>query len=199
MATHSNVLAWRIPGTGEPGGLPAMVSHRIRHDWSDLADLAVSLFGYKWKSHLYPKTYDPASTGLQVRHDWSNLADLAVSLFGYKWKSHLYPKTYDPASTGLQDPSVLHGEKGNSVSSEKCFSDTACRKSVDSNSGAFHLDLVAAYVWTSVHKRWAYSHISGHMNWRHGFQTMPKTKKGIWATESDFSFGSQLVAEGEMF
>ena len=32
MATHSSVLAWRIPGTGEPGGLPSMGSHRIRHD-----------------------------------------------------------------------------------------------------------------------------------------------------------------------
>ena len=32
MATHSSVLAWRIPGTGEPGGLPAMGSHRVGHD-----------------------------------------------------------------------------------------------------------------------------------------------------------------------
>ena len=31
-ATHSSVLAWRIPGTGEPGGLPSMGSHRVRHD-----------------------------------------------------------------------------------------------------------------------------------------------------------------------
>ena len=37
MATYSSVLAWRIPGTGEPGGLPSMGSHRVRHDWSDLA------------------------------------------------------------------------------------------------------------------------------------------------------------------
>ena len=37
MATHSSVLAWRIPGTGEPGGLPSMGSPRVRHDWSDLA------------------------------------------------------------------------------------------------------------------------------------------------------------------
>ena len=34
MATHSSVLAWRIPGTGEPGGLPYMGSHRVGHDWS---------------------------------------------------------------------------------------------------------------------------------------------------------------------
>ena len=37
MATHSSVLAWRTPGTGEPGGLLSMGSHRVRHDWSDLA------------------------------------------------------------------------------------------------------------------------------------------------------------------
>ena len=37
MATHSNVLAWRIPGTGEPDGLLSMGSHRVRHDWNDLA------------------------------------------------------------------------------------------------------------------------------------------------------------------
>ena len=37
MATHSSVLAWRIPGTAEPGGLLSMGSHRVGHDWSDLA------------------------------------------------------------------------------------------------------------------------------------------------------------------
>ena len=42
MATHSSVLAWRIPGTGEPGGLPSMGSHRVGHDWSDLAAAAAS-------------------------------------------------------------------------------------------------------------------------------------------------------------
>ena len=36
MATHSSVLAWRIPGTAGPGGLPSMGSHRVGHDWSDL-------------------------------------------------------------------------------------------------------------------------------------------------------------------
>ena len=39
-ATHSSVLAWRIPGTGEPGGLPSMGSHRVGHDWSGLAAAA---------------------------------------------------------------------------------------------------------------------------------------------------------------
>ena len=42
MATHSSVLAWRIPGTGEPGGLPSVGSHRVGHDRSDLAGAAVA-------------------------------------------------------------------------------------------------------------------------------------------------------------
>ena len=45
MATHSSALAWRIPGTEEPGGLLSMGSHRVGHDWSDLAAAAV----YIWK------------------------------------------------------------------------------------------------------------------------------------------------------
>ena len=43
MATHSSVLAWRIPGTEEPSGLPSMGSHRVGHDWSDLAAAAAAL------------------------------------------------------------------------------------------------------------------------------------------------------------
>ena len=43
MATHSSVLAWRIPGTAEPGGPPSMGSHRVRHDRSDLAAAAAAV------------------------------------------------------------------------------------------------------------------------------------------------------------
>ena len=49
MATHSSILAWRIPGTGEPGGLPPMGSHRVRHNWNDLAAAAAvgrSIFSF---------------------------------------------------------------------------------------------------------------------------------------------------------
>ena len=42
MATHSSVLAWRIPGMGEPGGLLSMGSHRVGHDWSNLAATAAA-------------------------------------------------------------------------------------------------------------------------------------------------------------
>ena len=43
MATHSRVLAWRIPGMADTGGLPSMGSHRVRQDWSDLAAAAAAL------------------------------------------------------------------------------------------------------------------------------------------------------------
>ena len=44
MGTHSSILAWRIPGTGKPGGLPSMGSHRVGHDWTDLAAAAAAIF-----------------------------------------------------------------------------------------------------------------------------------------------------------
>ena len=47
MAARSSVLAWRIPGTGEPGGLRSMGSHRVGHDWSDLAAAAAAASPYK--------------------------------------------------------------------------------------------------------------------------------------------------------
>ena len=56
MATHSSVLAWRIPGTGEPGGLPSMGSHRVGHDWSDLAAVAAA----------YTCQYNPSSLLLDI-------------------------------------------------------------------------------------------------------------------------------------
>ena len=45
MATHSSALAWRISGTAEPGELPSMGSHRVGHDWSDLAAPAAVGYG----------------------------------------------------------------------------------------------------------------------------------------------------------
>ena len=47
MATHSSVLAWRIPGTGEPDGLPSMGSHRVGHHWSNLAAAAAAILHHQ--------------------------------------------------------------------------------------------------------------------------------------------------------
>ena len=56
MAAHSSVLAWRIPGTGEPGGLPSMGSHRVGHDWSDLAAAATAQSNDQFFLSFYPIT-----------------------------------------------------------------------------------------------------------------------------------------------
>ena len=63
MATHSDVLPWRIPGTGEPGGLPSMGSHRVGHDWSDLAVAAAyskyscNSLGQEIITYCHPRKY----------------------------------------------------------------------------------------------------------------------------------------------
>ena len=57
MATHSSVPAWRIPEMGEPGGLPSVGLHRVRHDWSDLAaDLTVGVPAQRPSSNLLNRT-----------------------------------------------------------------------------------------------------------------------------------------------
>ena len=60
MATHSSVLAWRIPGTGEPGGLPSMGSHsgtRLKQLSSSSSSSLFPLFGEPWPSCLLPSRY----------------------------------------------------------------------------------------------------------------------------------------------
>ena len=62
MATHSNVLAWRIPGMTEPGGLPSMRSHRVGHDWSNLA-AAVVYHIIKHTSPFFSQDFPGGSDG----------------------------------------------------------------------------------------------------------------------------------------
>ena len=55
MATHSSVLAWRIPGTGEPGGLQSMASQRVGHDLATSLSLSLFTFMHRgaWWTALY--------------------------------------------------------------------------------------------------------------------------------------------------
>ena len=54
ISTHSSVLAWRIPGTGEPDRLPSMGLHRVWHDWGDLAAAAaVGSYTFIMYAHIY--------------------------------------------------------------------------------------------------------------------------------------------------
>ena len=67
MATQSSVLAWRIPGTGEPGGLPSMGLHRVGHNWSSLAAAATHT------AHLPPSATSAASTTFSHVQSFSEL------------------------------------------------------------------------------------------------------------------------------
>ena len=79
MATHSSSLAWRIPGTGEPGGLPSMGLHRVRHDWSDLASwlwsVSVQSFNCVW---LFVTPWTAAHQASLSITNWSLLRLLSI-------------------------------------------------------------------------------------------------------------------------
>ena len=82
MATHSSVLAWRIPGMAEPGGLLSMGSHRVRHDWSDLTAAATvitsnalgwlnsALISRFWQYPLFQPRHQIINTGGWFLYDW---------------------------------------------------------------------------------------------------------------------------------
>ena len=64
MATHSSVLAWRIPGTVEPGGLPLLESHRVGHDQIDLAAAAAQAEDLDEKQCISKKLAEKGAGGL---------------------------------------------------------------------------------------------------------------------------------------
>ena len=74
VATHSCVLTWRIPGMVEPGGLPSMRSHKVGHDWSDLAAAV--------EAKTNPATYKNCSSGpsgvYPGMQDWYKIEQQAV-------------------------------------------------------------------------------------------------------------------------
>ena len=108
MATHSSVLAWRIPGTGEPGGLPSMGSHRVRHNWSDLAAAAAGTQlvdrdwslsgGHLWVLLFHPPAGDFIPISMVWRHSssvlsrmWSSFKGMALwtmSTLRHRWAFH---------------------------------------------------------------------------------------------------------------
>ena len=93
MATHSSVLAWRIPGTGEPGGLPSLGSHRVGHNWSDLAAAAVPETKKKKIFLVLFSIQNHGSCFLIFRgSDVGSLWVLSLFLFSYLFSHHLFPR-----------------------------------------------------------------------------------------------------------
>ena len=95
MATHSSVLAWRIPGMREPGGLPSMGSHRVRH-WSDLAAAAAyGEYGQGW---------------VKMTWEWAPSWSKHIKFYFYfkKW-SDLAAAAF-PQKATRQGPAPLHVE-----------------------------------------------------------------------------------------
>ena len=70
MATHSSVLAWRIPGMGESDGLPSMGSHRVGHDWSDLQQ----------QQQKYKTGFGDQSDAEKIDRPWGQSNDAVLSL-----------------------------------------------------------------------------------------------------------------------
>ena len=96
MAIHSSILAWRIPGTGEPGGLLSMGSHRVRHDWSDLAaaaaaghgsnlDLHPQIMDKEAVAHILP--YSCLENSMHRRAWWAIIHRVSKSQIQLKWLS----------------------------------------------------------------------------------------------------------------
>ena len=91
MATHSSVLAWRIPGTGEPGGLQSMGSLRVGHDWSDLAAAAAAVVSNKMMIR-----HELFKVKLNSLHDISYYEDFILLLFEFYrfllflWNYHFF-------------------------------------------------------------------------------------------------------------
>ena len=115
MATHSSVRAWRIPRTGEPGGLPSLGSHRVRHDWSDLAAVAAAAVGVceawvglEWLLDLKGlcKAWDPGPSLSQTSYlcgmSWStwNAREKRVVVPKENWFKYLWSINHWVQATG---------------------------------------------------------------------------------------------------
>ena len=142
MATHSSILAWRIPGTGEPHGLPSVGSHRVGHDWSDLAAAVAAVwacfgFFFLWLDTLTSKfesrsTHDYSCMGVRAMHTqslstlctpWTVILQAPLSMGFFRqeyWCGLPFPSPRDlpdpgikPGSPALQEESLPSEPPGN--------------------------------------------------------------------------------------
>ena len=92
MATHSSVLAWSIPGTGEPGGLPSLGSHRVGHDCSDLAAAAAATRSSNRFIKCYLRPWGcPAGSEVKNPPARAGDADSIPGLGRFPWRKEWQP------------------------------------------------------------------------------------------------------------
>ena len=113
MATHSSILAWRIPETGEPGGLPSMGSHRVGHNWSDLAEAvaaSTTTCEHLTPSELESKTWAPKQTQPEEKKTNQTIELCSSSCLNYSLCSVAQSclTLYSPMDCGLPG-SFVHG------------------------------------------------------------------------------------------
>ena len=124
MATHSSVLAWRIPGTGEPVGLPSMGSHRVGHNWSNLAAAAASkLLLVQWPHSVNPLCmYAPPSSFLfffYSLHCFFFLLYNIVLVLPHINMNLPQAHSCSPSWTPLPPPSLYHPSRSSQCTSPK--------------------------------------------------------------------------------
>ena len=105
MATHSSVLAWRIPETAEPSGLPSMGLHRVEHDWSNLAAAAAAAEDSSW---LTGATMENRPTKLWVQ-GWRRHLPSSPAGRGLVLRLRGPSSTMGTSSGGRGSPSSPHG------------------------------------------------------------------------------------------
>ena len=116
MATHSSVLAWRIPGNGEPGGLPSMGSHRVGHDWGDLA-AAAAIKVRQWECpqlcpvmhFVWPVSEISFGWYIKFHLKCSGLIEISISRNerSKNWFPYEFRCTWGSVTLGSEDLSVL--------------------------------------------------------------------------------------------
>ena len=124
VATHSSVLAWRIPGMGEPGGLLSMASHRVGHDWSDLAATLfyfICLFGcvgsWLWHSRSSSCHGGFSSCVLSLEHVGSVVVALGLFSDPLAYGILVPWPEIEPVSPALEGGFLTAGPQGSPCSS----------------------------------------------------------------------------------